>query len=136
MIQIVLYYHLNHSCNIATNFPMFSNNYHYIQLNYTLALQHLCVLHYLFEYYLFHLCSLWMNGTQFLNIISLCLSSNRLTASLSPAPVVGVVSVVSCCCMLVWFWHQISSSPFCCYKFNVSMFSYIFHSFPKNCVIY
>ena len=29
------YYHLDHLCNIATNFLMFSNNHYYIQLNYT-----------------------------------------------------------------------------------------------------
>ena len=31
---------LNHLCNIAINFLMFPNSHHYIQLNYTLALQH------------------------------------------------------------------------------------------------
>ena len=52
---------LNHLCNIAINFQMFPNNHHYTQLNYTLALQHwhwnYYNLHYLFECYLFHLCS-------------------------------------------------------------------------------
>ena len=53
----LLYYHLDHLCNIATNFLMFSNNYHCIRLNYTLASQHLHILHYLSEYYLYYLCN-------------------------------------------------------------------------------
>ena len=81
MIQIVLCYHLDHLCNNATNL-MFSNNYCYIQLNYTLTLQHLYILHFLFDYYLISL-----NGAQLLNITPLFLSSNRLAASSSPAPV-------------------------------------------------
>ena len=39
---------LDHICNIATNFLMFCNNYHYILLNYTLASQDLYILRYLF----------------------------------------------------------------------------------------
>ena len=31
-------YHLDYLCNIAINFQMFLNNYHYILSNYTLAL--------------------------------------------------------------------------------------------------
>ena len=31
------------------------------------------------------------------------------------------------CCMIIWFWNQIVSSCSCCYKFDVSMFSHIFH---------
>ena len=47
MIQILLCYYLGHLCNIPTNFLMFSNNYHCIWLNFTLAPQHLNILHYL-----------------------------------------------------------------------------------------
>ena len=38
------------------------------------------------------------------------------------------------CAMIIWFWQQIVSSPshFCCYKFYISVFSSIFHSFPKT----
>ena len=34
--------------------------------------------------------------------------------------------------MIIIFWHEIVSSFFCCYKFDVSMFSHIFHGFVKN----
>ena len=37
--------------------------------------------------------------------------------------------------MIICFWHQIVSSCFICDKFNISMFSHIFHSFSKNCII-
>ena len=37
MIQIVLYYHLDHLYNVVTNFLTFLNNYHCILLNYILA---------------------------------------------------------------------------------------------------
>ena len=56
----VLYYHMNHLSNIATNFLMFPNNYCYILLSYIWASRHLNLLHYLFEYCLFHLYSKWM----------------------------------------------------------------------------
>ena len=39
------------------------------------------------------------------------------------------------CSMIIWFWHQIFSFFFCCYKFRVPMFSNIFHSSSKNWVI-
>ena len=53
MIQIVLYYHLDHlgNINITTKFFIFSNNYHCNQLNYALASQHFFIPHYVFEYY-------------------------------------------------------------------------------------
>ena len=34
--------------------------------------------------------------------------------------------------MMVRFWHQMVPSCFGCYKLNISMISYIFHSFPKT----
>ena len=40
------------------------------------------------------------------------------------------------CCMIVWFWHQIISSSFGCYKFDISMFSHIFHSVSKNYIVH
>ena len=36
------------------------------------------------------------------------------------------------CSMIIWFWHQIISSSFCCDKFNISMFSRIYMVFPKT----
>ena len=38
--------------------------------------------------------------------------------------------------MITWFWHQIVYSSFCCDKFNISMFSHVFHSFSENCIIH
>ena len=38
--------------------------------------------------------------------------------------------------MIISFWPLIISSPFCCYKFNISMFSDNFHNFPKNWIIH
>ena len=40
------------------------------------------------------------------------------------------------CNMIIWFWHQIFSSSFCCGKFNISMFSHILLSFSKKCIIH
>ena len=37
--------------------------------------------------------------------------------------------------MIIWFWHKIIPSYFGCYKINISMISYIFHSFYKNSII-
>ena len=34
--------------------------------------------------------------------------------------------------MITWFWHQIVSFSFCCDKFNIFMFSPVFHGFSKN----
>ena len=39
------------------------------------------------------------------------------------------------CWMIIWFWHKIIPSYFGCYKINISMISYIFHSFYKNSII-
>ena len=44
-------------CNIAINFQVFLNNYHYMLSHYMLALQDPNILHYLLGYYLFWLCS-------------------------------------------------------------------------------
>ena len=41
----------------AIDFLMFLNSYHFILLDYTLTPQHLDLLHYLFMYYMFQLCS-------------------------------------------------------------------------------
>ena len=41
------------SLNCGTNVLVFSNNYCYIQFNYTLALEHLPILHYPFKYHIF-----------------------------------------------------------------------------------
>ena len=49
-LDSVIYY-LAHLYNIPINVLMFLNNYQCILLNYTLASQHLYLLHYLFEYY-------------------------------------------------------------------------------------
>ena len=38
--------------------------------------------------------------------------------------------------MIISFWPLIISSPFCCYKFNISMFSDNFHNFSKNWIIH
>ena len=43
--------------NIAIKFRIFLNNYHCILVNYTLASQSKYLLHYLFQYYLYDLCS-------------------------------------------------------------------------------
>ena len=43
--------------NIAIKFRIFLNNHHCILVNYTLASQSKCLLHYLFQYYLYDLCS-------------------------------------------------------------------------------
>ena len=40
------------------------------------------------------------------------------------------------CSMIIWFWYQIGSSFFCCYNFDVPMFSHIFHSFSENWIIH
>ena len=40
------------------------------------------------------------------------------------------------CWMIVWFWYQIIPSCFSCYKFDISMFSHILHTFYKNCFIH
>ena len=40
------------------------------------------------------------------------------------------------CCMIVWFWYQIIPSCFSCYKLDISMFSHIFYSFYKNCIVH
>ena len=44
-------YYLAHLCNIAINFQMFLNSYHYILSNYTLVLLYQYLQHYLFMYY-------------------------------------------------------------------------------------
>ena len=36
----------------------------------------------------------------------------------------------------MWFWYQIVCSSFCCKEFSKSMFSHIFHSFSKTCVLH
>ena len=38
--------------------------------------------------------------------------------------------------MIIWFWHQIVPSSFCCDKFSISMVFHIFHIFSKNCIIH
>ena len=67
MIQNFLYYHLIHLYNIAINFLMFLNNYHYIQLDYTFALQHLYLLQ--FIWVLFISLTQSVNGAQFLIVL-------------------------------------------------------------------
>ena len=44
---------LGHLCNIAINFQIFLNNYHYILPSYLLASSHLDLLFYLLVYYIF-----------------------------------------------------------------------------------
>ena len=36
------------------------------------------------------------------------------------------------CSLIIWFCYQIVLSFFCCYKFNVPMFSNIFHGYSKT----
>ena len=36
--------------------------------------------------------------------------------------------------MTIWFWHQVSSSSFCCDNFNISVFSKFFQKFSKKCI--
>ena len=38
--------------------------------------------------------------------------------------------------MIIWFWYQIVSLFFCCYKFDVLMFLNIFHSFSENWIFH
>ena len=59
MIQILSYYHLDHLCGTVTDFFIFFHNYYCTLLNYSSASQHLHLLHYLFGYCLFRLCSYW-----------------------------------------------------------------------------
>ena len=74
----------------STNFLIFCfvlDNYHYIQLNYILALlEQQDIYHYGLAYYFFHLCnqSVNGNGTQFLNIVCLSLLSDSLAAAYAP----------------------------------------------------
>ena len=37
--------------------------------------------------------------------------------------------------MIIWFWQQIVCCLFCREKFNISMFSHIFHSFCRNYIM-
>ena len=46
---------LIHLCDVDINFQLFMNNYHYVLLNYTLALQYRDLLHYQLAYCLFQL---------------------------------------------------------------------------------
>ena len=42
------------------------------------------------------------------------------------------IFVENLCGVIVCLWNQIISSSFCCYKFNISMFSHILHCFTKT----
>ena len=68
---------------------MFSNNYRYIQLNFTLVLQHLYILHIYFSIIYFTYAA--REGAQFLNITPLFRSYNLLALPLFLAPVIIIV---------------------------------------------
>ena len=72
---------------------MFLNNYHYIQSSYTLKLQYQYLEQYLFC--IVYTIYAFSKGAQFLNIMSLFLSSNRSAALLSPSPVIAIVPFTS-----------------------------------------
>ena len=53
--KLLMYFHGTCISAIWLNFPGFLNKYHCIVVNYRLVLRYLCLLHDLFEYYLYHL---------------------------------------------------------------------------------
>ena len=91
MIQSLLSYDLVHLSSTAINFQMFLNNYCYILSNHTLAVQYRALSISILFIFLMNL----TNGAQFLNITPLFLSSARLAAVSSPAPVIFFVPLTS-----------------------------------------
>ena len=69
MTQNLLEYHLALLYNMARKLQKFSNNKHYIRLNYTLASQHLDLLHQLLLLFVSHVQSI--NGIHILNMTPL-----------------------------------------------------------------
>ena len=77
---------LAYLCNTAINFQMFLNNFHCILLNYTSALQHLNLLHYLFVY-----CLSLMQSVNGVFLSSVCLAA----ASAPSAGIEGIFKIYS-----------------------------------------
>ena len=45
-------------------------------------------------------------------------------------------SLKNFCCRIVWFWYQMISSFFGCYKLDISMSPQFLHSFSKDCIVH
>ena len=88
-------YYLAHLCNIAINFKIFLNNYHYIHSIKLYIIITILMFLVLSISILFMSLLQLINGGQFLNITPAFLSSACLAAASSPMPVIAILPLIS-----------------------------------------